>query len=1188
MQVGMLGPLEVRTGTGELVPVAGARLRALLILLALQPAATLSTDRLVEALWDERPPAGAGNALQALVSRLRRAVPGIAVLPRHSGYLLDLDPDRVDTVRFERLASAGRARLREDPAGAAATLRDALALWRGPALADVARADFARGTIVRLDELRLAAIQDRVDADLRLGAGASLIPELEELVATHPLREPLVALFIRALDAAGRRAEALELYERTRRRIAERLGAEPSAELASLHLAMLRSGHDAAPAPATQPTATATQPSAALPTTAPPTPLFRAAPHRATTDQAAADRPTAGGTAPDRAAPIQAAPIQAAPIQAAPIQAAPIQTAASRAGGSAPSAPLPGSGAGSGTGSADEPARSNLRAERTSLIGREEDLAQVGELLAAHRMITLTGPGGAGKTRLVEAAARAALHAQPDGAWLVELAPITDPAHVAAAVLDALGLRQTALATGGSLLMTGDPAGRLVGALSDKRALLVLDNCEHLIDAAAALADRILSACPDVTILATSREPLCIGGEALWPVRPLALPPEAADPVEPALIANCASVRLLTQRARAVRPDFEVNAGNAGAVAHICRALDGMPLAIELAAARLRSMSPEQLAARLDDRFTLLTGGSRTALARHQTLAAVVGWSWDLLDDAERALWRRLSVFAGGATLEAAERVCAGGLIGRDRVLDLLAALVDKSLLVMREDAGAARYHMLEIIKAYGQQRLDEAGERVALRRAHGRYFVRLAETAQYELVGARQLEWLDRLSADHDNLHAAVRNAVGAGDTMLAARLVAALGFYWWAHGHKVEGTELVSAALSLPVPAKEAGDGVPDDARVVAYAMGGLLAVDSRHSPDLAVPWFQTAARLAARVPEPRHPMVRLVTLITFVFEASMAVDKPVSLASLEEAMDDPFPWMAATARLIRAHVGLNFGRSPVGARADFQLALDRYRELGERWGTAFSLASLASLELWRGEFATAAANYREALRACQELGGRDDEAQFRAQLARTLWLLGERDQAHDQLAQARRLAQRLGLPEPRGQTAYISGDLARLEGNLVLARSELTGADELAAQYAVASQFHAILSASLAQVAIAAGDLDTARSHYTHAAEAALVSVDAPVIGQVLVAGADLALHAGDPAAAAALLGASTAVRGSPDLSNLDEPRVAAAARAALGAAAFDEAYRRGGAANLMTWSELPGARPAGDPDSLGPDA
>jgi Bacterial transcriptional activator domain len=425
---------------------------------------------------------------------------------RPAGYQLMLDPRDTDIVRFEELAAAGRAQLRTDPAAAAATLRQALGLWRGPALVEVTGNEFGAAVIARLDELRLTATEHRIDADLRTGITEPLVAELEGLVVAHPLREPLAARLMRALHASGRRGAALEVFEQTRKRLAGQLGADPSAELAALHLELL-----------TEPPPTSSV-HGGLPPPVPPDPApFTTAPH------------------------------------------------------------------------------TNLRAELTSFVGRDAELAQVAGLLGAHRLLTLTGPGGAGKTRLAVEAARAELDATPGGVWLVELAPVTDPAEVPSAALAALGLREQALLyargpLGAPADEQADALGRLLAALAGQRALLVLDNCEHLVAAAARLAGRVLAACPQVRILATSREPLSITGEALWTVGPLTLPPDPAATSD------------------------QAERDGVPAPARICRALDGMPLAIELAAARMRTMAPEQIAARLDDRFGLLTGGSRIAM----------------------------------------------------------------------------------------------------------------------------------------------------------------------------------------------------------------------------------------------------------------------------------------------------------------------------------------------------------------------------------------------------------------------------------------------------------------------------------------------------------------------------------------------------------------------------------------------
>jgi predicted ATPase/DNA-binding SARP family transcriptional activator len=1078
----MLGPLEVRTDAdpGEIVEVPGARLRALLIMLALHPGQPVPASQLIDGLWPEEMPAAAANALQALVSRLRRALPEPVIESRPPGYQLKIDPRCTDIVRFEDLAAAGRAQLRDDPAMAGQTLRQALALWRGPALTDVAETDFGQAAIARLDELRLTAIEHRIDADLRTGNTSSLVAELEGLVIAYPMREPLAARLMRALHAADRRGAALEVYEQTRKRLVSQLGVEPSAELAALHLDILRDEPPGEP----------------------------------------------GATNP------------------------PPASFANRV-------------------------NTNLRAELTSFVGRDTELRHVAELLGAHRLITLTGPGGAGKTRLAVEAARAELPAMPDGVWLVELAPVTDPADVTSTVLSTLGLREQVLVypTRPRRLMAETPLppdelSRLLSALAAKRTLLVLDNCEHLIAAAAALADRVLAACPQVLILATSREPLNITGEALWAVGPLTLPPDPAAtplPAERAVVQDSASVRLLTQRARAVVPGFEVTEDNAPAVAMICRALDGMPLAIELAAARLRTMAPEQVAARLSDRFQLLTGGSRTAMPRHQTLRAVVDWSWDLLDDAERALWRRFSVFAGGATLEAAEQVCSGSGLRADQILDLLTALAEKSLLIVRHDP--PRYRMLEIIRAYGQERLGEAGESEEVREAHAQYFTRLAEAGQYHLLRAEQLDWLRRLSADQDNLHAAIRGAVAVGDGPVAVRLAAALGWYWSLRSMKVEGAELISEALSVP------GAVAPADPEhlAVAYAMGALLAMDT--SLRATVPdWLDRAAALAARITDPVHPIIPLLGPLASLFGASDPARGPVGPEAFDDAVGDPDPWVAAIARILRGHWALNVGRRHAEAEADFLAGASILTELGERWGQAVALGGLAMLEGWRGEHAVAVGHYRRAIEFVAAFGSTEDELQFRLFMVRQLWLAGEREAARAELSQALPDAERLGLPELRAFAVYIAGDLARLDGRPEAAREALLRAAQLATSPDESQQIRAVAATGLGHLAAAEGDLDAARDWHAQALAAARFSADAPVIAEALTGLADLALREGAPERAAELLGAGFAIRGTTDRSVPDEERVAAAARSVLGEARYDDAYQRGQCVTVDTLAAL----------------
>ena len=591
----MLGSLEVRTDDGVLADVPGARLRGLLIALALEPGHVIQKATLVDWIWGERPPADAANALQRLVSRLRKSLPAGLVEGQPDGYRLKVVPDAVDAVRFERLV--GQARNEEDP-GRVRLLREALALWRGAAMQDVGLPDSAAfdAAVTRLDGLRLTAMEDRFDAEISLGHGGELVTELTDLVAAHPLRERLVAALMRALVATGRDTEALLLYQRTREALADALGVDPAPELAALHVALLRGE----------------------------------------------------------------------------------------------------------LGRREETRKTNLRAELTSFVGKDADVAAVRELIAEHRLTTLVGPGGSGKTRLATETARTLLGDLPDGAWLVELAAIGADDDVAQSTLAALGLRDALL--GGA--PNAEPTDRLIAAIREREALLILDNCEHVIEPAASFAHRVLGECQRLRILATSREPLGITGEALWLVEPLALPDRDASPTE---IESSPAVQLLRDRAGAVRRDLTADARTLSTMERVCRALDGMPLAIELAAARLRTMSLDQLAHRLDDRFRLLTSGSRTALPQHRTLRAMVDWSWELLTDAERMVLRRLSVFSGGASLDAAEQVCAGDGVERGEVLELLTALAEKSLL-LTDGGGAPRYRMLDTIKEYARDRLAETG----------------------------------------------------------------------------------------------------------------------------------------------------------------------------------------------------------------------------------------------------------------------------------------------------------------------------------------------------------------------------------------------------------------------------------------------------------------------------------------------
>jgi predicted ATPase/DNA-binding SARP family transcriptional activator len=1081
VRIGILGPLEVRVGFGEPVEVVGPRLRTLLVRLALDPDRVVLSGQLVDAVWGEDPPVRAANALQSLVSRLRRLLPDV-VESHPAGYRLALDPEAVDAVRFEALARAGRGDLRRDPRRAAATLREALSLWRGPALADAAEAGFAEPAAVRLEALRLGALEDRIEADLAGGVDDGLVAELDELVTVHPRRERLHGQLMRALARAGRQADALAAYERLRARLADELGVDPSEELKSIHLAVLRGE---------------------------------------------ASAPSRGDLA------AEAPPEDTVPRGAA---APPPEDTAFPAG----------RGGESGV-------RTNLRAQITSFVGRDDDIARITGVLAGARLVTLTGPGGAGKTRLASEAAARLVDRMPDGVWMVELGSVVDPADLPQAVLSLFGARELALLAPRGSSATA-PADRLVEALGGKRLLLLLDNCEHLVADAAALADLLLGRCPGLRVLATSREPLGITGEVLHPVAPLALP---SDGVEPAEALRYPAVRLFADRAAAARPAFAVDRSTLASVLRICRALDGIPLAIELAAARLRALSPEQIAARLDDRFRLLADGGRAALPRHQTLRAVIDWSWDLLGDAERILLRRLAVFAGGATLEAAERVCAGpGLDGPapDEVLYLLASLVDKSLVVAGEGAGEVRYSMLETVRAYGEERRRAAGEDDALRRAHAECFRDLAEQADPQLRRGDQQRWVERLAVERDNLHAALRWAVDHEDGPLACRLVAALGWYWFLRSLRAEATEWAAQALALPGK-------VPAAVRAQVLVVGAFIAISGGVDLARSMTRLEEAVEIVHGMPADDPDRFNPMLAFLDVMLPLLRNDDAIALDQARKLEGQPDPWVRALGHSMVGGLMVNLGEADE-AEARFDRALGEFRALGERWGLGQALVSRAELSATRGRHEEAVAALEEAREVFVGLGDREDVGQIIIRLAQERVRAGQLGQAREDLALADRIAHEVGAEDQKFFVQHMLGDLARIEGRLDEARELLDGAlghfEEVSHPI---FQRHALLLVSRGRVDLAAGDVEAARQWCDRALESAGSSRDRPVIARVVELRADTYLAAGDAEQAAVLLGTAEVLRGMADEADVDLARVRAAAMAALGRDGFARAYQRG---------------------------
>ncbi len=590
----------------------------------------------------------------------------------------------------------------------------------------------------------------------------------------------------------------------------------------------------------------------------------------------------------------------------------------------------------------------------TSFIGREREIAEIVRLLGQARLVTLTGAGGSGKTRLALRVAEVVLGDFPDGVWWVDLARLANADALPQAVAAGLGLR---------------PEGErpLFDQVSDylqhRRLLLLMDNCEHLIAACAGLADALLRAAPRLTILATSREPLAIEGESLYVVPTLQVPGEGRLPPLAELV-QVESVRLFGERAAAAQAGFTVAEGNAASVAEICRRLDGIPLAIELAAARVRELAVEELCRRLDDRFQVLTGGSRTALPRHRTLRATLEWSYGLLAEDERVLLRRLAVFAGGWDLEAAEAVCSGDDL-QGVLLDLLFRLVDKSLVVLGWRGHAGRYGMLETMRQYALERLVASGEEERLRRVHAAYFLAMAERAESVLFGTEQNRWLTRLEEEHSNLRGAFATLHAQDDPMPALRLAGALARFWEVRGDFAEGQAWLNRCLPGPgtTPSRPCGP-------KLCWAPGCLPSSIATTLPR---------RRNSAESLELYRALGKLLgTARALYYLGWMAQDR----GRLDEARA-LVQESAAICREIGDRHGLGWALSRLGAieywggdpaagRPLLEQGLALCREVDDKLGVAWSLELLAFVLIDLQEFSLAEAAAREGVIRCRELGG------------------------------------------------------------------------------------------------------------------------------------------------------------------------------------------------------------------------
>ena len=1050
MEFRILGPLEVLDGDRQ-VRVGGIRECALLAMLLIHAGEVVSVDRLIDGLWGSELPANPANALQVVVSRVRRALEPSPLVTRKPGYLLEIGPDELDAHRFGCLVTEAKQLAATDLARRSALLDEALRLWRGPVLAEFAREHFAREEIARLEEARLQAVEMKTEAELALGRHADLVPQLKALVSGNQLRERLRGQLMLALYRSGRQGEALRVFQEGRAARVDELGVDPGPELQELHQQIL---------------------------------------------------------------------LQAPSLAAVP------ESVAAPAG--------------------------NLPAQVTSFVGRHTELQDTTKLLGTSRLVTLTGAGGCGKTRLALETAHTLLGSFPDGVWLVELESVTDPALVPHALAAPFGIRD-----GSSLGMGPENpkplAEKLVDYLRGKDLLLVLDTCEHLVGACAQIVGNVLRTAPKVRFLTTSREHLDVAGEALLPVPPLSTP--GVHDVSPEQLDRSDAARLFADRATAVQPAFVLDAASSPAVSLICRRLDGIPLAIELAAARVRMLPPQEIAARLDDRLGILTSGNRSTLPRHRTVQAAIDWSYRLLSEPEQELFARLSVFTGGFTLEAAEQVCANTPLQSSSVLELVSRLVDQSLLVPGMSR-QARFRMLETLRAYAAARLAESGATASLQRRHAQYFLGFAEQAELHVRGPRQGEWLRRLGLDHDNLTAAIDWA-SSNEPEVAVRISSALAHYWLIGRHRSEVRQRLTQAV-------DAAQRVSPAVRVKALAWAAQLA-NVEGSLDRSAPLAREAYELSKNIDD--RWVAALAEMILGLTtglggDIEQAFDHlDAARTTFDEAGD---AWGAAMSTMLLGYAS-TFAAQHARAETLTRRSLDGFRTAGDLWGQTMALELLGLLARNRGAYQDAIAAYEEALGVIRDLGLRDEIPFLLVDLG-DLQVLREGFEAATILhKQALDAATELGAPDATALARSGLARAARRQGRYDQARELFQRALFFYREAGFPAETANTLAA-LGFVEELDGNLDAAEAYHHEGLRLARNLADQPPSALALEGLACVAAARQESERAAILLGAADSIRtraGSPlpPQERADVGRATDAALSALGRDAFTAAVEQG---------------------------